>query len=441
MSNQSISLQYDQILSDGDTTEDNNAGTELKSKITEEANELVVEHPNLIPLTSEVIVTKGHLEQVIDKLTLDAIEIESRVAVLEPEQSKIKDIVSEIVSKTDKLLNSSEITSDKLFRHELELRDVSVLIDVFEDELEAQQKISSDLGKSVDSLGLRNKKIELINVKLSNISNKMGIRLTEHEQRLDVLDPGQKRLFTKTDELNQRTSYLEAKTVQIEDSARKTTLLLSSIIAVLLIAGIIVSVAGVKNFDKQLQVTLGQFQTKFQSVKSQLGAQGTVLAQESKKTAQSLKAIQQQIVDAGDVSQDIQKKYIATSNDIQSISEKLAFQEIQLDNGISGPESIQIKIHDSNWLLQQSPRHYAIQMVGVYNKRDVFDYIRTFQHLFSQPVAFLHTTFNGKEWFTLQYGQYNTMQQAKTALSELPKELLVNRPWVRSNKRLHALIK
>ena len=195
MSNQSISLQYDQILSDGDTTEDNNAGTELKSKITEEANELVVEHPNLIPLTSEVIVTKGHLEQVIDKLTLDAIEIESRVAVLEPEQSKIKDIVSEIVSKTDKLLNSSEITSDKLFRHELELRDVSVLIDVFEDELEAQQKISSDLGKSVDSLGLRNKKIELINVKLSNISNKMGIRLTEHEQRLDVLDPGQKKTF------------------------------------------------------------------------------------------------------------------------------------------------------------------------------------------------------------------------------------------------------
>lgn len=47
-------------------------------------------------------------------------------------------------------------------------------------------------------------------------------------------------------------------------------------------------------------------------------------------------------------------------------------------------------------------------------------------------VHYYRTSLRGKPWYMLTYGQYNSEEQAMSALAQLPSDLKVNHPWVKS---------
>lgn len=74
--------------------------------------------------------------------------------------------------------------------------------------------------------------------------------------------------------------------------------------------------------------------------------------------------------------------------------------------------------------------HYAIQLMGSYDKPAVLNFIA--RHSLSDQARIAETTFHGKPWFTLMYGDFRSMSEAKSALIALPQQLQQLKPWVKS---------
>ncbi len=74
--------------------------------------------------------------------------------------------------------------------------------------------------------------------------------------------------------------------------------------------------------------------------------------------------------------------------------------------------------------------HYAIQLMGSYDKPSIQSFIA--RSSLSDQAHIVEATFHGKPWFTLMYGDYRSMNEAKSALAELPQQLQQLKPWVKA---------
>ncbi|MCP3848738.1 MAG: hypothetical protein GY694_00665 [Gammaproteobacteria bacterium] len=372
--------------------------------------------------SEEESLEKSFLENKINQLTLDAVKLEARVSILAPEQVEIQQITTELLEKTHHLINQSGVSLDKLSQLEIVLYEVSLLFNTLDEQQHKQ--------------GIKNTHFEKITQKLSTLNKKIGQQVILHQHKIKSLE--------------QRAHFIESKTLEISDESKKITLFFSFVLIVLIIGGLGLSVTGI---DKANDHWLSA-QNAIKNIASQLNTQGKQLLQ--KQTGlndlnQQLITLQQQMLKGESVSESLKQEYEEVSSEIQSLTDKLSTIEEKtlkstrktMDETLyekkEGVNSTQIEVHDSSWILQQNPEHYTIQLIGVRYKKSVFTYIRQNQALFNHSVAFIKTKYKGDDWFTLQYGQYKTFKEAQTALSKLPKEISTNRPWVRSNKRLHQL--
>ncbi len=89
----------------------------------------------------------------------------------------------------------------------------------------------------------------------------------------------------------------------------------------------------------------------------------------------------------------------------------------------------QLPAHQRNWLLEQNPSHYTLQLVAGEQIATIEKFIHEQQ--IHDNLAFYRTIRNGKPWFGLLYGIYTSKQEAIDARSRLPKKLRTLAPWVR----------
>lgn len=89
-------------------------------------------------------------------------------------------------------------------------------------------------------------------------------------------------------------------------------------------------------------------------------------------------------------------------------------------------------VHDSQWLLQQNPKAYTVQLVMSPSQADMARFIdRNMEQLALNSLAFSVTEHDQREHYNLFFGAFNTIAQARAAIAALPAELRANRPWVR----------
>jgi septal ring-binding cell division protein DamX len=89
-------------------------------------------------------------------------------------------------------------------------------------------------------------------------------------------------------------------------------------------------------------------------------------------------------------------------------------------------------VHDSQWLLQQNPKAYTVQLVMSPSQADMARFIdRNMEQLALNSLAFSVTEHDQREHYNLFFGVFNTVAQARAAIAALPAELRANRPWVR----------
>jgi DamX protein len=95
-------------------------------------------------------------------------------------------------------------------------------------------------------------------------------------------------------------------------------------------------------------------------------------------------------------------------------------------------------IHSEKWLLSQEPNDYTIQLMGARDEVLLFDFVKKYQLLEQNEIAFYQTTFKDKPWFQLLYGVYPTQRDALSAADKLPPKIRDSSPWIR---RLSAVQK
>lgn len=85
-------------------------------------------------------------------------------------------------------------------------------------------------------------------------------------------------------------------------------------------------------------------------------------------------------------------------------------------------------IYGQDWVKQQNKKHFTLQLLGTHNKNTLPAYLKKFS--LKDDAAIFKTQRNGKDWFTLIYGQHATKAEAQAATLKLAKG--VSKPWVRS---------
>ncbi|NOZ10999.1 MAG: hypothetical protein GXP09_08180 [Gammaproteobacteria bacterium] len=97
------------------------------------------------------------------------------------------------------------------------------------------------------------------------------------------------------------------------------------------------------------------------------------------------------------------------------------------------------KLLDEAWLLKRNPRHYTIQIFADRRLSSVKDFV--VNKSLGSPLAYFESRHEGRPWFSLLYGSFETLQVAKQARDGLPQSLRDRKPWIRSFKTVHLAIK
>lgn len=96
-------------------------------------------------------------------------------------------------------------------------------------------------------------------------------------------------------------------------------------------------------------------------------------------------------------------------------------------------------LHDRQWLLQQSPKAYTVQLVLSPSQADMARFVdRNIRHLARSSLAFAATEYQQREHYSLFLGAFDTVGQARAAIAALPPDLRANQPWVRQFQSIQA---
>ncbi len=81
------------------------------------------------------------------------------------------------------------------------------------------------------------------------------------------------------------------------------------------------------------------------------------------------------------------------------------------------------------WLLSLDPKQYTLQMIGARDEAAVQEFISRYPSL--TKVAYYKTLYKGSDWYVVIYGQFATKDDARQAVTRLPKNLIASKPWAR----------
>jgi len=95
----------------------------------------------------------------------------------------------------------------------------------------------------------------------------------------------------------------------------------------------------------------------------------------------------------------------------------------------TSPIPVDLPGYRNEWILEQNPDHYTLQMVAGNNINTLRSFIR--EYPLDEPLAIYHTTRKGKTWFGLIQRSYPDKQAALDARRQLPEALRQQSPWLR----------
>ncbi|MCP3866541.1 MAG: hypothetical protein GY703_00280 [Gammaproteobacteria bacterium] len=103
------------------------------------------------------------------------------------------------------------------------------------------------------------------------------------------------------------------------------------------------------------------------------------------------------------------------------------------DENLTGTSVALSDLKDMVWLRDQDPKHYVVQLVSVYRKRELEDFVARYgNHLHQDQLSYFKTLNRGRDMYVLLHGNYRGFSPAMDSLDDLPGSLQRNRPFVRT---------
>jgi DamX protein len=129
-----------------------------------------------------------------------------------------------------------------------------------------------------------------------------------------------------------------------------------------------------------------------------------------------------------------------TPNTVSNEEEKNATSKPSEPNHTNMRSGLVRSIHQEQWLLEQKPDYYTIQLVAGYQKTTVNNYLKRHK-LPATELAYYHSLNRGKDWHSLVFGVYPDYSSAKLAINDLPTAVRQSKPWIRRFKSIQYEIR
>ena len=102
-------------------------------------------------------------------------------------------------------------------------------------------------------------------------------------------------------------------------------------------------------------------------------------------------------------------------------------------------ELADLGLRNSQWLLQQEPNSWTLQILGAREPDTLVKFAR--QHQLGSDTAWYVTDLKGKPWYVLVHRSYSQRDVARQAINRLPAALKKARPWAKSMASVQKAIK
>ena len=99
----------------------------------------------------------------------------------------------------------------------------------------------------------------------------------------------------------------------------------------------------------------------------------------------------------------------------------------------------QIGIKDGQWLMQQNPKHWTLQVLGAHDPATLLTFAK--QQKLTADSAWFASLRNDKAWYVLVHRLYSNRDTARQAIGRLPEGLQKARPWAKSMGSIQKQIK
>ena len=106
---------------------------------------------------------------------------------------------------------------------------------------------------------------------------------------------------------------------------------------------------------------------------------------------------------------------------------------------VSPPATSGKELNLSDWLRQQPPKTYILQLASIINENDIIEYIQ--ESGLGSKAGYVEVIVNDIPRYTAIYGLYDTYKNAELAISELPPEIQKAKPWVRNTGILQGFLR
>lgn len=126
---------------------------------------------------------------------------------------------------------------------------------------------------------------------------------------------------------------------------------------------------------------------------------------------------------------------VDSSKNVESIPEKTPNS---VATKVAHPSTSESELNLSDWLRQQAPDNYTLQLGSVINENDIVNYIK--QSGLDSKAGYIVVNVKGITRYTAIYGLYDTYKNAETAVSELPRAIQSTKPWIRNTGILQGIL-
>jgi len=96
------------------------------------------------------------------------------------------------------------------------------------------------------------------------------------------------------------------------------------------------------------------------------------------------------------------------------------------------------RIKAESWILAREPSHFTVQLATITDQSTVIPFIES--QTLDQDMAYFRVTAEHRTHYVIICGDFGTVQDARTALAQLPAQLLQAKPLVRSFQQVRAMI-
>jgi septal ring-binding cell division protein DamX len=122
----------------------------------------------------------------------------------------------------------------------------------------------------------------------------------------------------------------------------------------------------------------------------------------------------------------------AVQDQLQAEMDKMAGEVESLQEQIGGYPAIETAakaLEGQRWATAQQLGRYTVQVLGVRKRNSLGWFIK--HHGIEEETAIHRSESDGRYWYVLFHGIYETIDQAQAAVAQLPAGLAVHGPWVR----------